>query len=188
MWYHTDRSAKQKRVAQHRFYLLTLLEQQSCFGDKPFKVHAVYPRNGTAALKGLRACRGGWHYRQIVSRPTPARSSKRSTLSGVSVGANCILDEIVLATPRHICKSTWRKKTQDSLRRIKIKQKLPLKVDSTLKPSNFENNDENPRFFPTKARKFTRFFGLDPETSHAPSVPIRRGEYRRGANFSGYFL
>ena len=33
--------------------LLTLLEAQSRFGDKPFKLQVVCPQNGTAVLKGL---------------------------------------------------------------------------------------------------------------------------------------
>ena len=38
--------------------LLSLLEPQSRFGDKPFKFQLVYPQNGTAVLKGLRLARG----------------------------------------------------------------------------------------------------------------------------------
>ena len=33
--------------------VLTLLEPQSRFGDKPFKDQVVCPQNGTAVLKGL---------------------------------------------------------------------------------------------------------------------------------------
>ena len=32
----------------------TLLEPQSCFGDKPLKVEVFCPEDGTAVLKGLR--------------------------------------------------------------------------------------------------------------------------------------
>ena len=34
--------------------LLTLLEPQSRFGDKPIKFQVVCPQNGTAVLEGLR--------------------------------------------------------------------------------------------------------------------------------------
>ena len=33
----------------------TLLEPQSRFGDKPVKFQVVFPQNGTAVLKGLKA-------------------------------------------------------------------------------------------------------------------------------------
>ena len=33
--------------------ILTLLEPQFRFGDKPLKFQVVYPQNGTAVLKGL---------------------------------------------------------------------------------------------------------------------------------------
>ena len=41
------------RVLVHSRGTLTLLEPQSCFGDRPLKFQVDCPLNGTADLKGL---------------------------------------------------------------------------------------------------------------------------------------
>ena len=55
--------------------LLTLLEPQSRFGDKPLNLQVVCPQNGTAVLKGLRPhCRTWcvWGWRFLIYRRPPS--------------------------------------------------------------------------------------------------------------------